>query len=256
MSDNFARPDCVIVTGVSRGIGAAIAAQRFADGIPVIGFARGSHPPFETGEAAGRYEGHRLDLADPVAVDAASARLVERLASRPEWRRIDLINNAGTVDPIGSLAGLDVAAADTALRVNVLAPMIFTSRLLAAMRGRDGELRIMNVSSGAARRPIPGWSVYCTSKAALDMMSLCTQAEADHAGIRLRVTAIAPGIIDTAMQAKIRAADDSVGAIVGDLRAAHDEGRLQTAATTARDLLAYMDSDTFGSVPISDIRKR
>ena len=262
MDESASRPDCVIVTGTSRGLGAAIAAHRLAQGVEVIGYARGDNPALaEAARRAGAlYTGHRVDFADPAAVDQAARRLADALRGRIDaagdgrWQRVDLINNAGIVDPIAPLAALDVAAADAALRINVLAPAILTARLVAALAPAGVELRILDVSSGAGRRPIEGWGVYCTSKAALDMLARCTAAEAARDGLPVRISAVAPGIIDTAMQERIRSADAAVGPIVGDLRQAKAEGRLATPAATAAALIGYLDRDDYGQAPVSDIR--
>jgi benzil reductase ((S)-benzoin forming) len=113
---------------------------------------------------------------------------------------IVLINNAGWIGPILPLGEQDDDAIDTALGVNLVAPVILMNRFLKETRDFDGRKVIVNISSGAANKPIASWSTYCAAKAAIDMVSRVAQLEHPE----VEVYSIAPGVVDTAMQAEIR----------------------------------------------------
>src|SRR5690606_909188 len=109
---------------------------------------------------------HTVDLSDPAAIDAAASQVLGSLPSGA--RRYLLINNAGTLGPVGPgpRAAQDLAAA---LQVNVTAAMVLTGHFLRATEGQAQTSRVLNISSGAGRGAVAGWGVYCASKAALDM---------------------------------------------------------------------------------------
>jgi benzil reductase ((S)-benzoin forming) len=110
------------------------------------------------------------------------------------------VNNAGSIEPLGAAIELDFDAVELAMRINFVSPLALAAMMaqLAAERGR--RLRIVNITTGAARRPIGGWLPYCASKAAcqiaLDVLAV------ENPDVELRH--IDPGIIDTEMQARIR----------------------------------------------------
>lgn len=113
---------------------------------------------------------------------------------------IVLINNAGWIGPILPLGEQSDESIDTALGVNLVAPVILMNRFLKATKDFDGRKVIVNISSGAASKAIASWSTYCAAKAGIDMVSRVAQLE--HPDVE--VYAIAPGVVDTAMQAEIR----------------------------------------------------
>src|SRR5690606_9251492 len=94
------------------------------------------------------------------------------------------------------------------VRVNTIAPMLLCQFVLQHYP-LDRPLTIVNISSGAGRRPIPGWAAYCTSKAALDMYSQTIYLEEKERNRNIRVYSVAPGVVDTPMQETIRKSDPS-----------------------------------------------
>lgn len=194
------RDRTVVVTGASRGIGAAVARRVAADGGRVVLGARGTEA---LSELAGEL---RADGAGAVAVrcDVADRQDVDRLvqAAVDHFGGLDvLVNNAGTIEPIAHLADSDPEAWSHALDVNLKGAYFAMRAALRAMDGRGGV--IVNLSSGAATRPMEGWSHYCAAKAGVLALTRCGHLEAGASGVR--VVGLSPGTVATRMQAEIRA---------------------------------------------------
>jgi NAD(P)-dependent dehydrogenase (short-subunit alcohol dehydrogenase family) len=142
-----------------------------------------------------------VDVTEPGQVDDFARLVVQRFG------RIDLwVNNAGVLAPIGPLAEADAAEVAANVAVNILGVAHGSQAMARHVRTRVGGGVLVNVSSGAARRPYAGWAPYCASKAAVDMLTGVVALEERHAG--LRAYAVAPGVVDTDMQAAIRATDE------------------------------------------------
>ena len=235
-----------IVTGHTRGLGQAIAADLLARGIPVLGLARRQSP-----ELAGRFpsllEQASVDLADPAALQSwlgsgAPERYLEDAAA------LLLINNAGMLGPVGPLGRQDGDELVHAVSLNVTAPLLLSA---AIARRYPGPLRIAHVSSGAGRSAIAGWSVYGATKAALDHHARCTGADGDP---RLRICSIAPGVVDTDMQAAIRGTPAQDFPALDRFLALKREGQLSSPEGTAERLVRYFLSDEFGREAVADVR--
>jgi benzil reductase ((S)-benzoin forming) len=237
-----------ILTGHTKGLGAAIALELLARGIPVLGLARGAAP-----ELAARYPAAfdqvELDLADSAALAAwiAGGALAAAIAG---CSTVLLINNAGTVQPVGALAIQDPFAVARAVALNIAAPLMLAGAVAQA-RALRTECRILHVSSGAGRSAYPGWSVYCATKAALDQHARAVALDHD---VNLRICSLAPGVIDTGMQAEIR----GLSLEQFPLREKFDDlkraGALSDPAQCARHLVGYLLGAQFGSAPVDDLR--
>ncbi|MDL2355239.1 MAG: SDR family oxidoreductase [Pseudomonadota bacterium] len=237
-----------ILTGHTKGLGAALAADLLARGIGVMGLARGAAPAL-----AARFpqalEQIEIDLADSAALAAwlAGDTLQRGIAG---CATVLLINNAGTVQPVGPLARQDGVAIARAVALNIAAPMMLANALAAA-RALRTDCRIVHVSSGAGRSAYPGWSVYCATKAALDQHARA--AALDH-NVNLRVCSLAPGVIDTGMQAEIRATPLDQFPLRQRFEDLKRSGELADPAQCARQLVDFVLSEQFGKVPVADLR--
>jgi benzil reductase ((S)-benzoin forming) len=208
-----------IVTGTRRGLGAALAKRIAADkGNELITLSR-----------------PEVDFADSVSV----ARAFDGIEARIKGRRYDkavLINNAGIVEPVAPLDRADPADIERNLVVNLVAPMVLMRRFIAATEHVKLR-RVINISSGAGRRPISGWSAYCAAKAGLDMATRVVALEAQGRGMALEAVSLAPGVIDTGMQDTVRAASVEDFADVERFRQMKAEGQLRPADDVAEDIL-------------------
>lgn len=212
-----------VVTGASRGLGAGLAEAFAARGLRLGLCAR--HAPGLPDGARGVVA--ELDVADGPAMHAFAARVADRLGPIDLW-----VNNAGVLGPIGPLREVDPALLARNLEVNVLGVVHGTRAFLAH---RAPEAVLLNVSSGAARRPYAGWAAYCASKAAVDLMTGCVALE--EAGSGLRAYAVAPGVVDTGMQEEIRACPPERFPEVGRFHERKRAGHFNSPAFVAERLL-------------------
>lgn len=187
-----------VVTGASRGLGAGMA-DRFAAACLHLGLCARTEPPVPVAAGGSGVEvvTAAVDVTDAAAVDRFAREVAERLGPIDLW-----VNNAGLLGPIGPLRDLDAAAVDANVAVNVGGVLHGTVTFARHVRGRAGGGVLVNISSGAATRAYPGWSAYCASKAAVDHLTRVVALEEAEAG--LRAYAVAPGVVDTDMQALIR----------------------------------------------------
>lgn len=188
----------VMITGASRGIGAA-AARAFADaGARVVLLARG-------GDAIAALAGDIGPSALAIPCDVSRWWEVEQAvaATVAAVGRLDVIvNNAAVIDPIGPLADLDPEDWGRAVDINLKGVFHGIRAALPVMLGQGGGT-VLTVSSGAAHRPVEGWSAYCAAKAGSAMLTRSLHLEYGARGIR--AMGLSPGTVATDMQRTIRA---------------------------------------------------
>ncbi|HCP81760.1 MAG TPA: short-chain dehydrogenase [Octadecabacter sp.] len=188
----------VLITGASRGIGAA-SARAFADeGAKVALLARSGGQIAELAAEIG-------DAAIAIPCDVSSYDDVVRAIDETvkAFGPLDVfIGNAGLLDPISHLAEADPEAWGKTIDVNLKG--VFNG-MRAAMPDmiKRGKGTIITISSGAAHGPVEAWSSYCSSKAGAYMLTRCADKEAREQG--LRIMGLSPGTVATDMQRDIKA---------------------------------------------------
>lgn len=222
-----AQDTIVVITGASRGLGAGMA-RRMAERGLRLGLCARSEPVLPEGE---RVVARRLDVTDAAAVDAFAGAVIERFG------RIDLwINNAGVLEPIAPVRAVTGEQFADHLRVNLTGVFNGTRAFIRHVRAREGGGVLINISSGAARKPYAGWAAYCTAKAGVDMLTQCVQVEEAASG--LRAYAVAPGVIDTGMQELIRSCTPEQFPQVERFKQMKRDDAYNTPAFVADQLLA------------------
>lgn len=235
-----------ILTGHSRGLGAAIGAELLGRGIPVLGLARRANQ-----DLAARFPQllaqHDLDLGEASALNDWLAG--GALASFVDGAdMVLLVNNAGIVQPVGPAAAQDPATILQAVTLNVAAPLMLTAALA---RATAAAKRVLHVSSGAARSAYPGWSVYCATKAALDHHARATMLDATG---DLHICSLAPGVIDTDMQAEIRDVAPERFPLRERFVGLKRDGQLTSPEACATRLVDFLLAPNFGEAPVADLR--
>lgn len=214
-----------IVTGVSRGLGEALALDLLARGWRVTGIGRND----SARAAHARYRFVAFDLADVAGIDAHLLPVFAELASLQPAAAV-LVNNAAAVGPVGVFGRLASAEIVDGLAVNLGAPSALANLFCRAFTSSACDRRIVNVSSGAAERTLAGGGLYCVAKAGLEMLT--RSIVADHP--QLRAVTLRPGIIDTAMQAFMRSQSRDLVPSVGLFEGFHASGSLVPPATVAK----------------------
>lgn len=249
------RNHLTVITGASRGMGFAMAQQLLDAGHDLLCLARRHND--ELGQRATRNrrrcEQWAIDLAQP---EAAATRLEVWLAERDRdaLASVTLINNAGVVPriaPLAALAALDIA---NALRVGLEAPMLLASAFLRATATWPIPRKVLNISSGLGRRPMASQAVYCAAKAGMDHFTRCLALEEAARPNGAHVCSLAPGVIDTDMQAQMRTADAAEFPDRGLFVGLKEQGVLTSPAVAASRVLAFLQREDFGSNPVADIR--
>ena len=225
--------DLAIITGTTSGIGAALRDVLAADKNNfVITLSRApstTASPFNVS----------LDVSDLGAIESAFAIVTAHMGDQ-QFDRAVLINNAGVVSPVGAFDQISAADTGRNLIVNVAAPMVLSRLFALATRQIANRRLIVNISSGAAKRAIAGWSAYCAAKAGLEMATRVAALEAAITDPTLSICTLAPGVVDTQMQGLIRGTNEAQFPDVARFRAMKADGLLRDANDVARDIVALV----------------
>ncbi len=230
-----------LITGAGRGIGAAIALGLARAGADVVLVARtasqldGTAATIKAKAPSVRVRTVPADLAD----DTQRVAAIEGILVAGSVHI--LINNAGTVEPLGATTRISPAGMRRAYDLNVIVPAALSSALVPGMvEARWG--RIVNVSSGVVGHPASmiGGNTYAATKAALEAHSRNLAAELDGTGVTVNI--YRPGGVDTAMQAWIRDQDPQrIGdGLHGRFVRRYDAGELITPTDSADALLSHL----------------
>ncbi len=184
------------ITGTSRGIGKALAEILLENPEnDITGFARADEIEYTP-----NYAHVHADFNKPESIVGYD------FPELPDAESIVLFNNAGTMSQIFRLGKMDNKKIINDFNVNIISASVLANSFMKAYQHYTVPRTIINVSSGAARRPIDAWSTYCAAKSALDMLNETINLEQNFypEQNRIKSFSVAPGVIDTRLQDQIR----------------------------------------------------
>ena len=244
-----------ILTGASRGMGLAMARQLLLPGHTLLCISRTDQPALALSahDAETALLQWRHDLADSGPI---CSRLEKWLCDQDAagWASATLINNAGVIADIGPLSDIEPNALARVLRVGLEAPMALTAAFLRATQAWPSERKVLNISSGLGRRPMASQAGYCAAKAGMDHFSRCVALEEALKPNGAKVCSLAPGVIDTDMQHRLRNADLAAFPDLDAFVQLKTKGHLMSPEKAARQVLAYLARLDYGSQPVADVR--
>lgn len=245
----------VVITGGSRGIGAALARACPVGPSRIVLLSRQA-PTEDVGESLRRH----VDLSTPVGIEEACGIVAEEVAGVPDAEHVVLVHAAATLSPIGFAGELDAAEVSSQAVLNQVAPVALGNAFLAAAAGHPGRRVLVQLTSGAATRTYPGWSGYGPAKAAVDHwvrhvgeeQRLREQQEGQRP---VGVLAVAPGVVATGMQERIRETDARDFPGVERFRRLHADGDLAEPDDVARSLWRLVLSEGWQTGDVLDLRE-
>ena len=240
-----------LITGTTKGLGAALSEllARDTENL-VIGLSRAATSPKSSVGPHNVF----VDLADIASIGPAFAAC-EALFAGMRVERAVLINNAGLVVPFGGFDSLDAIETAKNINVNLTAPMVLMRLFANATRDVGSHRLVLNISSGAAKRPLAGWSAYCAAKAGLEMATRAAALEASVRDPSLAICSLAPGVVDTPMQAQVRGATAEQFPDVARFRAMKLDGALRPAEDVARDIVKLIQENKLSNGGNFDFRE-
>ena len=238
-----------VVTGTSKGLGRALADGLATDAQnTVVEISRGVWAKNARNTALQADFGH-LD-----EVTAAFAALAQQIAGK-HFATATLINNAAVVGPVARFDQVDAHELAHGMTVNLVAPIVATQGFANATRGVADQRLVVNISSGAAKRVIRGSTAYCAAKAGLEMATRVAAEEAREFDPSLAVVSLAPGIIDTPMQAALRSSPAERFPDRARFEGMKTSGALRDAPDVAHDIIQLLQSNRLANGGNYDIRE-
>jgi NAD(P)-dependent dehydrogenase (short-subunit alcohol dehydrogenase family) len=233
-----------IITGAGRGIGRAIALAFAREGAQLFLAARTENELLETVSAC-HGAGAR---AVTVVTDVSNLDQVQRLISIAiqEARQVDiLVNAAGVYGPIGPTADIDLTAWRKAVEINLYGPLYLCRLLLPHfMQRRQGK--IIFLGGGGATAPLPNFSSYAATKAAVARLADTLAEELKPHNIQVNV--IAPGLVDSRLQDEVLAAGTRAGALFHKIKQARETGAGAVSPEIAANLAVFLASEASGKL--------
>jgi len=208
-----------IITGISRGLGASLAAALLERGFTVLGIGRAPSQAL----VGQRFHFVRFDLADGARIDETLGPALRALAATKP-ASVCLLNNAATIGPIGTLGTHAAPEIVVSLAVNLASVVALANLFCRIFADATQPRRIINVSSGAAQTALPGESLYCVAKTGIEMLTRALAVE--QTAPSFRSIAVRPGIIDTDMQRFARSRSRESLPCVDIFQEFHSQGRL------------------------------
>jgi benzil reductase ((S)-benzoin forming) len=213
----------VIITGANRGLGEAFVHALMKDkDCFVISLSRSLN------EDQKKYLKNNFHFVYADLSKQDVSEKISDLKSLIKTEAVYFINNASIIEPIVKIEGLDETAIDKTLAVNVKSTMLITQYLLKNCT--SNFIKFVNISSGAANSAISNWSLYCSSKAFIQMFFKVAESEySQH-----RFFNIDPGVMDTNMQKSLRESDFPA---VENFKNLQNDGELKSPKEVAVEIL-------------------
>jgi len=245
-----------IITGASSGIGEAIARKLILERHTVFCISRRLNESLI--ELAASLQTSLWYFETDLGKSGQIPGLVNeifRLTDMDQMSSVALINNAGTIEPVAQAGNYDDSGLQQLIHVNLLSPMQLTNEFIRHTGSLKIPKSIVNISSGAATTPYAGWGAYCSSKAALEMFTRVCNLEQKQSLYPVRVLSIAPGIVDTPMQNRLRNTNVADFPMKPRFEQLYQHNLLSRPAEVAEKIINFIFGELPGNDEILDLRK-
>ena len=226
-----------LITGTSSGIGEALALNILEKGHTVLGISR-SRPNNLTAE---NYHHFPFDLTETSKISEIMEK-VNKIVNGQQFDYICLVNNASAVEPLGSIENCPPADIDTHVRIGLIAPMLLTSIFIQRFNDMEFRKKVVFISSGAAFTPLVNESIYCATKAGINLFAQVIGLEQKDKENGFEILAIGPGMVDTPMQLTVRSKTNDEFGLVDFFKQAFLDGKLQEPSKVAEKIFTILEN--------------
>jgi len=226
-----------LITGTSRGIGEALAKELLEKGNTVLGVSRNRSEILDSEN----YHHLSVDLTDTSQIDRITEK-VDEIVKGKNFDFVCLVNNASAIEPAKVIEKCPVNEIESHVKIGLIAPMILTSMFIRKFSGYKIRKKAVFISSGAAFSPLVGESIYCSSKAGINMFTRCIGAEQSEVDHGFEVISIGPGMVDTQMQLAIRSKPIDEFPLAVFFKQAHLDGKLQAPSQVADKIYKILNN--------------
>ncbi len=236
----------IIITGASRGFGRHVALKLAKTGrrLHLISRSESADTAAQVIEHGAEAKTWRIDLSQTAKLEKTFSLVLDAIETE-ETDFIGLINNAGTLNPVGPLGKYDTEEYRSHLELNYVSPAVLTHLFVKRFQKSPVTKRVLFVGSGASQRPIHGWSHYCSSKAGVDMLAQTIALEQDSMDHKVETAVFNPGRIETDMQELLRTLDKEDFPLVDDFIASAKDGRNLPPGQVAEKLVSLFTAESF-----------
>ncbi|OSY89362.1 hypothetical protein WH52_01625 [Tenacibaculum holothuriorum] len=236
----------LILTGGSKGIGKALAEKYRSQNYKVYSLSRSINSLENIIQIS-------VDLSNLKETHNSFKMLFDEI-KKEKISSLTLINNAGRLGTIANLENISSEDIAKTIQLNTTTPLLISSLFIELSQKLHCKKQIINISSGAATKSYEGWSVYCTSKAAIDMMTKCIAAEQTELTNGVKCVSIYPGVVDTNMQTQIRETQKSDFKNLQRFIDLKENNQLFTPKYVAETIFKIDTSNYLNSGDVYDIR--
>ena len=236
----------LIITGGSKGIGKAIAQKYTTENFTVYSISRSK----AIDDSYHQIEAELSNSQEAIKAINAIFLKIELTAISS----ITLINNAGTLGEIDSLGNIDFKNIQQTIQLNTTTPLVLSNEFIKLTKKLTCKKQIITISSGAATNPYAGWSIYCSSKAAIEMMTKTIAEEQNKLPNEVKAIAIKPGVVDTNMQTQIRDTSETKFKNVQRFKDLKEQNQLYTPEFVADRIYQIDQQNQLENGAIIDLR--
>lgn len=238
--------DIVIITGGSKGIGKALVQKYASKKYKVFSFSRSSSGIKGITETI-------IDLSNILESKAQFSLFLNNL-KKIKINSLHLINNAARIGTIAHIENINSDDIIKSINLNITLPILLSKLFIEHTKDIFCQKKITNISSGAAIKPYEGWSIYGSSKAALDMFTKTIASEQSLVKNGVKCIALYPGVVDTDMQKKIRKTKKTDFNKLQRFIDLKKNNELYTPNYVAEAIYKIIDNDELKNGAIFDIR--
>lgn len=234
-----------IITGASRGLGAALVRELAAEETHIICISRTRNIEVVSyAESKGAaVSWHELDLSNTENLLKRAPEIFPPPFKIGKVEEITLFNNAATVEPVGPAGIFDVKRGAASIALGFTAVTVLTSYFISTYRGLPAVKRIINITSGAADRAIEGVGIYSAVKSAVNAFTRTVAGEQASENDHVVVGAVSPGMVETDMQERLRRTGEDRLPTKEFYVQAHERGDVVPPAEGAKKVLEFVFSN-------------